>query len=218
MIGLSGCKSDAAKSAPVVQQAQPVAPPAVSPSVEDTRPVIACFGDSLTAGLGVDPGEAYPADLQKLLDAEGYAYHVANAGISGDTTKDGVERIARLIALKPKIVVLEFGGNDGLRGLPIESTQQNMSAMITQLQTSGAEVVLAGITLPPSYGPDYIAKFNAMYPALAKRFHVRMIPFLLQGVYGTPGDMQDDATHATAQGNQQVAANVEKLLKPLLKH
>ena len=100
---------------------------------------------------------------------------------------------------------------------PLEQTQANLSSIIAQLQANGAKVVLAGITLPPDYGPDYIKKFDAMYPALAKQYHVPFIPFLLKNVYGVPGDMQDDATHATAQGNQQVARNVEALLKPLLK-
>jgi acyl-CoA thioesterase-1 len=183
----------------------------------DIRPIILCFGDSLTAGYGADFGQSYPDDLQRLLDAQGYHYHVVNAGISGNTTKDGLDRIHLVLGRHPQIVVVEFGGNDGLRGLPIEQTQANLSSIIAQLQHSGAKVVLAGITLPPDYGPDYIKKFDAMYPALAKQYHIRFLPFLLKDVYGIPGDMQDDATHATAQGNKQVAINVEALLKPLLK-
>ncbi len=183
----------------------------------DTRPLLICFGDSLTAGYGTDLGQSYPDDLQRLLDSQHYPYHVLNDGISGNTTKDGLDRLPRVIAHHPAIVVVEFGGNDGLRGLPIEQTQANLSSMIDQLQKSGAQVVLAGITLPPDYGPDYIKKFDAMYPALARQYHLRLLPFLLKDVYGVPGDMQDDATHATAQGNQQVARNIEALLKPLLK-
>jgi acyl-CoA thioesterase-1 len=192
------------------------APPATqspSPSAQD----ILCFGDSLTAGFGTDIGQSYPDDLQRLLDADGYHYHVVNAGISGNTTKDGLDRIHLVLARHPQLVVVEFGGNDGLRGLPLEQTQANLSSIIDQLQASGAQVVLAGITLPPSYGPDYIKKFDAMYPALAKQYHVRLLPFILKDVYGIPGDMQSDDTHATAQGNKQVALNVEALLKPLLK-
>jgi acyl-CoA thioesterase-1 len=185
--------------------------------MEDSRPLLVCFGDSLTAGYGTDPGESYPDDLQRLLDAGGYKYRVVNSGISGNTTKDGVERMARVVAKHPRLVVLEFGGNDGLRGLPIEQTQANLETMIEYLQQSGAEVALAGITLPPDYGADYIAKFNAMFPALAKKYHVRLLPFLLAGVYGVPGDMQEDATHATAKGNKQVAVNVAKLVEPMLK-
>jgi acyl-CoA thioesterase-1 len=178
---------------------------------------LVCFGDSLTAGYGTDAGESYPDQLQKLLDAQGYAYRVVNSGISGNTTKDGLDRIARVVAKHPKIVVLEFGGNDGLRGLPLEQTQANLDEMIERLQKAGATVALAGITLPPDYGKDYIAHINAIYPALAKKYHIRLLPFLLQDVYGVPGDMQGDATHATAKGNKQVAVNVEKLVLPLLK-
>jgi acyl-CoA thioesterase-1 len=189
-----------------------------TPTPPDTRPLLVCFGDSLTAGYGTDLGESYPDDLQKLLDASGYNYHVLNAGISGNTTKDGLERIQRVIARHPQLVVVEFGGNDGLRGLPLHQTEANLSNIIQQLQQSGAEVVLAGITLPPDYGQDYIKKFDAMYPALAEKYHVRLLPFILKDVYGVPGDMQDDATHATAKGNKQVAQNVETLIQPLLKH
>jgi len=195
-----------------VSMKQPEPPP------RTWRPTIVCFGDSLTAGYGTDPGQAYPDDLQKILDDSNYPYRVINEGVSGNTTKDGVDRLAHIIALHPQLVVVEFGGNDGLRGLPIEQTKKNMSTIVDELQASGAKVALAGITLPPDYGPDYIAKFNAMYPALAKQYKVPLLPFLLKDVYGVPGDMQDDATHATAQGNKQVAANVAGLIEPLLKH
>ena len=191
---------------------QPAAPP------QTGRPIIVCFGDSLTAGYGTDPGQSYPDVLQTILDTASYPYRVINEGVSGNTTKDGLDRISRVIALHPQLVVLEFGGNDGLRGLPIETTHKNMASMIDQLQGARIKVALAGITLPPDYGPDYIAKFNAMYPALAKQYHVPLLPFLLKDVYGVPGDMQDDATHATAQGNKQVAANVAGLIEPMLKH
>jgi acyl-CoA thioesterase-1 len=211
----SGCK-ETASSAETAAPATALRAVATTP-VADKRPVLECFGDSLTAGYGTDAGESYPDDLQRRLDAEGYKYRVVNAGISGDTTKDGLDRIARVLARHPQIVVLELGANDGLRGFPLEDTQANLATMIEKLQASGAEVVLAGITLTPDYGPDYIARFNAMYPALAKKYHLRLLPFLLQDVYGVPGDMQDDGHHATAQGNKQVAVNVEGLLKPLLK-
>jgi acyl-CoA thioesterase-1 len=196
---------------------QPTASNIPVPTPTDNRPLLICFGDSLTAGYGTDFGQSYPDDLQRLLDAQGYHYHVVNAGISGNTTKDGLDRIHLVLARHPQLVVVEFGGNDGLRGLPLEQTQANLSSIIDQLQKSGAKVVLAGITLPPDYGPDYIKKFDAMYPALAKQYHIRLLPFILKDVYGIPGDMQDDATHATAQGNKQVALNIEALLHPLLK-
>jgi acyl-CoA thioesterase-1 len=200
-------------------QAEVVARAAALPTdtTQDGRPLLVCFGDSLTAGYGTDPGQSYPDDLQRMLDAKGYRYRVENAGISGNTTKDGLERIERVIAQHPGIVVVEFGGNDGLRGLPVEQTKTNLAEIIERLQKAGAQIVLAGITLPPEYGPAYIGRFDAMYTALARQFHVRLLPFLLQDVYGVPGDMQADQTHATAKGNQQVAINVEKLIAPLLK-
>jgi acyl-CoA thioesterase-1 len=229
-LALTGCKDarshaeapstaspTASTPAPNPQPASP-APDSATATAADTRPLLVCFGDSLTAGYGTDLGESYPDDLQKLLDAHGYKYHVLNEGISGNTTKDGLERIQRVIAHHPQLVVVEFGGNDGLRGLPIEQTEANLSNIIQQLQKSGAKVALAGITLPPDYGQDYIRKFDAMYPALAKKYHVRLLPFLLKNVYGMPGDMQDDATHATARGNMQIALNVEALVQPLLNH
>jgi acyl-CoA thioesterase-1 len=216
LLCLAGCKADAGKQdngmSAQVSMKQPEPPP------QTWRPTIVCFGDSLTAGYGTDPGQAYPDDLQKILDNSNYPYRVINEGVSGNTTKDGVDRLAHIIALHPKLVVVEFGGNDGLRGLPIEQTKKNMSTIVDELQASGAKVALAGITLPPDYGPDYIANFNAMYPALAKQYKIPYLPFLLKDVYGVPGDMQDDATHATAQGNKQVAANVAGLIEPMLKH
>ncbi len=217
-VGLcAGCKDTNNPTAGVSQVREPAALSS-SATPPDTRPVLVCFGDSLTAGFGTEPGEAYPERLQALLDAQGYRYRVVNAGISGETTKDGLERVKRVIARHPQIVVLEFGGNDGLRGLPLEQTQTNLAAMIEQLQASGAEVALAGITLPPEYGPEYIAKINAIYPALAKQYHLRLLPFLLKDVYNVPGDMQEDGHHATAKGNRQVAVTVEKLIQPMLKH
>ena len=211
-----GCKTGANKQyanpgAAVSVQPKPVAAPTTG------LPLIVCFGDSLTAGYGTDPGQSYPDYLQQRLDDAGFHYRVTNAGVSGNTTKDGLSRIGRVIAQHPELVVVEFGGNDGLRGLQLEQTQQNLASIIEQLQASGTKVVLAGITLPPDYGPDYIAKFDAMYPALAKRYRVPLLPFLLQDVYGVAGDIQEDNTHATAQGNKQVAVNVERLIEPLLK-
>ena len=217
----AGCKSSADNAQTFVSApATPKASIAETPAAEtasDRRRVLICFGDSLTAGYGTESGESYPDELQRLLDAQGYNYHVVNLGVSGETTKDGLERVAGVAARHPEIVVLEFGGNDGLRGLPLEQTQKNLAAMIERLQKSGAQVALAGISLPAEYGPEYVAKINAIYPALAKKYHVRLLPFLLKNVYGVPGDMQDDGHHATAQGNKQVAVNVEMLIKPMLR-
>lgn len=178
--------------------------------------MIAAFGDSLTAGYGADPGASYPDFLQQDLDALGYRYRVVNEGISGDTTKDGLDRIDEVLALKPALVIVAFGGNDGLRGLPIAATRDNLDRMIAAILQSGAKVVLGGITLPPNYGPDYIHQFNAIYASLAAKHHAPLLPFLLQGVYGVSGGMQADGIHATDRGNAQVARNLLPLVTPLL--
>jgi acyl-CoA thioesterase-1 len=192
------------------------APPKVDHS-NDKRPVVVCFGDSLTAGLGTGPGQSYPDYLQTDLDQLHYHYRVDNEGVSGNTTKDGVERLPEVLALHPAVAVVEFGGNDGLRGLRIEDTRANLDQIVSTLQGAGIKVALAGITLPPDYGPDYIRQFNETYTVLAKKYHVPMLPFLLKDVYGVPGMMQRDQTHATAKGNQIVARNVLPLVMPLLK-
>ena len=179
--------------------------PATNDRPQDNRPLIVCFGDSLTAGYGTDSGQSYPDYLQADLDQLGYNYRVVNQGVSGNTTKDGVERLPEVLALNPAVVVIEFGGNDGLRGLPIADTRTNLDTIFQEIKDSGAKVVLAGITLPPDYGPDYIRQFNDTYTLLAAKYHVPMLPFLLNHVYGVPGLMQRDNTHATARGNQIVA-------------
>jgi acyl-CoA thioesterase-1 len=185
--------------------------------VDDKRPVLVCFGDSLTAGLGTGPGESYPDYLQGDLDKLHYHYRVDNEGVSGNTTKDGVERLPDILALHPAVAVVEFGGNDGLRGLRIEDTRANLDEIVATLKKAGIKVALAGITLPPDYGPDYIEKFNETYTLIAKKYGVPMLPFLLKDVYGVPGMMQRDETHATAKGNVVVARNVVPLVVPLLK-
>jgi acyl-CoA thioesterase-1 len=221
---LSGCRTDnTAKQADSLDSGKPAEVPIVSAPVAqpatvfDKRPVVVCFGDSLTAGYGAETGKSYPDYLQADLDAKGYHYRVVNAGISGNTTKDGVERLNTIVAMKPAVVVVEFGGNDGLRGLRIEDSRANMDKIVGTLKSSGIKVVLAGITLPPDYGPDYIKQFDETYTLLAKKYNVPLLPFLLQGVFGVDGMMQRDATHATAKGNEVVAKNVLPLVVPLLK-
>ena len=188
------------------------------PLAQDTRPRIVCFGDSLTAGYGTDPGESYPDDLQRLLDASGFSYRVVNEGISGNTTKDGLARIGRVLALHPALVIVEFGGNDGLRGLPIADTRQNLDDILRQLKAGGTTIALAGITLPPSYGGDYVRQFNATYTLLATKYKLPLLPFILQGAYGVDGMIQADGIHATARGNEVVAGNIDRLIQPLLHH
>jgi acyl-CoA thioesterase I len=212
-------RSDSANSTPAAESPAAETPAATPPppAVNDKRPLIICFGDSLTAGYGTDLGKSYPDYLQADLDAKGYHYRVVNEGISGNTTKDGVERVDSIVAMKPALVVVEFGGNDGLRGLRIEDSRANLDKIVSTLKASGTKIVLAGITLPPDYGPDYIEQFNETYALLAKKYSVPLLPFLLKGVFGVDGMMQRDNTHATAEGNKVVANNVLPLIVPLLR-
>jgi acyl-CoA thioesterase-1 len=191
--------------------------PHAGAALNDGRPLLVCFGDSLTAGYGAENGKSYPDFLQKDLDAKGYHYRVVNEGVSGATSKDGVTRLEEIAALKPAVVVVEFGGNDGLRGLPVGELQANLDTMVKGLQDAGAKVMVAGIILPPDYGPDYVSKFVATYPTVAKKYRVPLLPFLLQDVFGVDGMMQADLTHATAKGNAIVAQNVLPVVEPLLK-
>lgn len=184
--------------------------------ITDTRPIIAAFGDSLSAGFGVEPGKSFPDDVQRLLDAAGYRYRVVNLGVSGDTTTDGLERLPTVLAIHPAIVILEFGGNDGLRGLPVTSTQKNLAAMVEALRKAGASILLAGMTLPRNYGPEYIHSFDQVYVDLSRQYKLARIPFLLEGVGGHPNLMQADEIHPTAEGAAIVARNVMKYLQPLL--
>jgi acyl-CoA thioesterase I len=231
---LTACRADRSSEQPQsTDSAQPAPAPASSPEPplptpsptansraqdsNDTRPLIVCFGDSLTAGYGAEFGKSYPDYLQADIDAKGFHYRVVNQGISGNTTKDGVERLDSIIALKPAVVVVEFGGNDGLRGLRIEDSRANLDRIVATLKSSGIRVALAGITLPPDYGPDYIKQFNDTYTLLAKKYNVPLLPFLLKDVFGVDGLMQADRTHATAEGNKVVANNVLPLVLPMLK-
>ncbi len=194
--------------------AQPARP--ALPTHIDTRPVIVVFGDSLTAGYGADPGKSFPDFVQKDLEQAGLHWHVVNAGVSGNTTTDGVARMGEVLAYKPRVTIVEFGGNDGLRGLPVETTRGNLEQIIRALSAAGSNVVLAGMTLPPNYGPDYIRGFEQVYKDLAAKYKVTLIPFLLEGVASNPNLMQRDGIHPTAEGNEIVARLVMRYLKPLL--
>ena len=188
------------------------------PAATDNRPVLVVFGDSISAGYGLPEGESFPDDLQKKLDAEGYRWHVANLGISGDTTEGGVSRIESATSLKPRIVVLELGGNDGLRGMPLQATRQNLDQMITAFQHAGARVVLAGMTLPPNYGADYIHGFENIYKDLAVKDKVKLIPFLYADIMTKDlRYIQPDGIHPTAEGSKIIAQTVLSAIKPLLR-
>jgi acyl-CoA thioesterase-1 len=211
MCGCGRPETPAPKTAPAA--AAPAAPPVAA----DARPAIVCFGDSITAGFGLDAGQSFPDLLQQDLDRRGLRYRVVNLGVSGDTTQDGVDRAFMALGEKPAIVLLELGGNDGLRGIPLALTQANLAQMIGQFQGAGARVVLAGMSLPPNYGPAFIRKFEEVYRILASKYKVTLIPFLLEGVGGHDELMQRDGLHPNAAGTRQVEALVMKTLAPLLK-
>jgi acyl-CoA thioesterase-1 len=183
---------------------------------KDTLPRIVAFGDSLTAGFGVAPKDAYPAQLQRRLDSLGYRYHVVNAGVSGDTTAGGVRRVSWILNGNPHIVILELGGNDGLRGLDIEQSRANLEAIIVRLKQAGIITVLAGMKLPPNYGADYTTRFETMYRDLARRHGLPLIPFLLDGVGGDRRLNQPDGIHPTGEGYRIIVENVLRTLEPLL--
>ncbi|HML18056.1 MAG TPA: arylesterase [Bryobacteraceae bacterium] len=196
---------------------RPMPPPAPA-AANDHRKVIAVFGDSVAAGFGLAAGQSFPDDLQKRLDAAGYPYRVVNLGISGDTTEGGVSRIGSATSLKPSIVVLELGGNDGLRGMPLASTRANLDQMIRAFQDAGAKVVLAGMTLPPNYGPDYIQGFEKIYKDLAGKYKLPFIPFLMSDIVTKDlRYIQADGIHPTAAGAEIVSGTVLRAIEPLLK-
>jgi acyl-CoA thioesterase I len=194
----------------------PTAVMAGSSSAPDIRPRIVAFGDSLTAGLGVSTDESYPVQLQRRLDALHYRYRVINAGVSGDTTAGGLRRVPWVLNSKPELVILELGGNDGLRGLSLDQTKSNLSQTIQRLQRAGVIVILAGMKLPPNYGQEYTMGFEAIYPALAKQYHLPLIPFFLEGVAASTTLNQADGIHPTKEGYGIIVEQVLKTLSPLL--
>jgi len=206
------------ESKPAEPSSAETAAPSPTPTpTTDDRPIILAFGDSLTAGSGLPAGSGYPEMLQKQLDMRGYAYRVVNAGLGGDTTGGGLARLQRALDLKPEIVILELGGNDGLRGIPVDVMQSNLDELIGAFTKSGAKVVLGGMTLPKNFGHDYISLFEKIYPALASKHKVALIPFFLEGAAGHPDLMLDDGIHPNHEGYRFVTANVWKYLEPLLK-
>lgn len=185
-------------------------------AVRGDGPKIVAFGDSLTAGLGVSPDEAYPAQLQRRLDAAGYRYRVINAGVSGDTTAGGVRRVEWVLNSKPAIVIVELGANDGLRGIDPAQTQANLDTIVQRLQAAGVAVVLAGMKLPPNYGKDYTGRFESVFPAVAKKYRVPLMPFFLDGVATQQGLNQADGIHPTEAGYRVISEHLFDVLKPLL--
>lgn len=175
------------------------------------------LGDSISAGYGIRIEQGWVAQLQSRLREQGYGYQVVNASVSGETTAGGLARLPRALALhKPKIVVIELGGNDGLRGLPLDTIKRNLERMIIAARSSGAKVLLIGMRMPTNYGPPYVAGFFANYQDLARRFATPLVPFILEGVALDGRLMQSDGIHPTAPAQGRLLDNVWPVLKPLL--
>ena len=186
-------------------------------SVEDERPAIVILGDSLSAAYGMEVDESWPSLLQRRLDEHGYAYRVFNSSIAGDTTQGGLARLPRLLEREqPAVVLIELGGNDGLRGLPLEVTRQNLAAMIEQSQAAGADVLLAEMRIPPNYGRAYTEQFHRAYGELAQQHDAQLLPFLLQDIALKPELMLDDGIHPAAAAQPLIVDQVWAVLEPKL--
>jgi acyl-CoA thioesterase-1 len=191
---------------------------APAPVAAAAPPTILVLGDSLSAGYGVDPDQAWPALLQKKIDAAGLRFTVVNAGVSGDTTADGLQRVDWLLRRKADVLVLELGGNDGLRGLPVASTQSNLQAIINRFRQKNPaiKVVIAGMKMPPNMGFEYVNAFDKIFASLAAKNQAALIPFLLEGVAGKPDLNLPDGIHPTPAGHKIVAENVWEVLRQTL--
>jgi acyl-CoA thioesterase I len=195
---------------------QPSNRPAVS---SDSRPVILFFGTSLTAGLGLDPDEAYPTLIQRKIDSAGLKYRAVNAGLSGETSAAGVRRIEWILRQPVAVLVMEMGANDALRGLELKDARKNLQQIIdsTRARYTGVAVVIAGMQAPPNLGSRYTKEFQQIFVDLARDNHAALIPFLLQDVGGIDSLNQRDGIHPNVQGEKIVAENVWKVLEPILK-
>jgi acyl-CoA thioesterase-1 len=197
--------------------AEPSSGPAPAAAKSSTRPKVVILGDSLTAGLGLAQAQAYPALIENKMRAAGYDWDVVNAGVSGDTSAAGLQRADwALDQDRVRVLVLELGANDGLRGLPPEEMKKNLAAIIEKAQAQKISVLLAGMEAPPNFGPEYTNAFRQVYRDLAREYHVPLIPFLLDNVAGVPGLNQADGIHPNVEGARIVADTVWAALEPVV--
>ncbi len=179
---------------------------------------VLCLGDSLTAGYRLDQSQAYPALLQGKIDALGWNFEVINAGLGGDTTAAALRRLDWLLQRRLDVLILAVGGNDALRGLPLKETQKNLESIVSKTTSRypRVTVVLAGMQIPPNYGAQYVRQFRSLFPKVAEKHQTLLIPFLLEGVAGQPELNFPDGIHPNVRGQEIVAANVWKIIEPVL--
>lgn len=181
------------------------------------NPRILVLGDSLSAAYNMETRDAWPSLLQARLEQDGYRWQVFNSSITGDTTQGGLARLPRLLERhRPAIVVIELGGNDGLRGLPPDVTRDNLAAMIELAQAEGARVILAGIRIPPNYGAQYISAFERIYPELSEQYGTGLVPFFMEGVALERGMMQTDGIHPSVEAQPMLLDNLWPVVQPML--
>ena len=211
------CDRDAGQAGPAAAATADTPQHNAVPTTTQTAGVtrIVFLGDSLTAGLGVDADEAFPSVVERALEREGLRVRVVNGGVSGDTTAGGLRRLDWLLRQKPDVVVVGLGGNDGLRGLDLAASEQNLRAIVQKSRDAGADVLLLGMLIPPNYGPDYAGNFREIYPRIAREMDVPLVPFVLQGVGGEPKLNQPDGIHPTSEGHRLIAENVLAHLRSL---
>lgn len=213
-----GCQQSAKPAEPKASSGRMSTPaPTTISTSEEGLPTIVAFGDSLTAGFGLSSDQAYTSLLQRKLDENGYRYRVINAGVSGDTSAGGARRIDwALQSGNVKLLVLELGGNDGLRGLPVAEMKKNLEQVIQRAQAAGVTVILAGMEAPPNFGADYTKEFRQAFRDLAKQYKTPFIPFVLEGIGGDPTLNQPDGIHPNAEGEKLMTETVWRTLQPLL--
>lgn len=217
MLALAGCRASTRESpanyaAPERTQTDTQA----SPPAHAKLPKVAFLGDSIAAGLHLAADQAFPAVLHTQLAASGNAFELMNGGVSGDTTAGGLRRVDWLLKQAPKVVVIELGANDGMRGVPVAEVEKNLRAIIVKVQAAGATPLLLGMLIPPNYGPEYVNAFEAMYPRLAQELHVAFVPSFMEGVAGVAALNLEDGIHPTPEGHVQLATKVAEPLRKLL--
>ena len=213
---LVGCSRSSPTSNNSFSSAMPLVSESGSSSGAAVRSRIVVFGDSLTAGLGLSIDEAYPAQLQGLAESSGYSVEIVPRGESGGTTAGGVRRLDWSLDGNIRVVIVALGGNDGLRGLPVEQMRDNLSAVVERIRARGARVVLAGMEAPPNFGFEYTSQFRQVFRTVAEEYDLVFVPFLLEGVAGVAELNQDDGIHPNAAGAKRVAENLWTALEPLL--